>query len=475
MDYEAVIGLEVHLQLKTATKIFCNCTTSFGAKPNTQTCPICLGLPGALPVLNRRVVEYAITAAIALNCEISSLCKFHRKNYFYPDLPKAYQISQYDEPLARDGYLEISVNSHSRRIGITRLHLEEDAGKLIHTPSSSLVDYNRSGLPLIEIVSQPELHTPDEAYLYLTEMKAILQYTGVSDCNMEEGSLRCDANLSLRPKGEDGLGTKVEIKNMNTFKGVRAAMGYEIERQMGILERGESIIQETRLWDPSQQKTKPMRTKEEAHDYRYFPEPDLVPLTIDREWVAQLKEALPEFPSKRRERFIQEYGLPDYDAGILTQEKILADFYEESLRLYPKPKPLSNWIMTELLALLAVQKKTLDEIGLSPGHLAKILQLIDEGVISGKMAKEIFKEVFETGRPPERIIQEKGFIQIGDEGEIEHIISQVITENEGAVRDFQEGREKAMGFLVGQVMRHTKGRANPQLVNRLLKEKLEKL
>lgn len=475
MDYEAVIGLEVHVQLRSATKIFCGCEIIFGARPNTQTCPVCLGLPGVLPVLNRRAVEYAITAAVALNCEVLSSCKFHRKNYFYPDLPKAYQISQYDEPLARDGYIEIQTDSHPRRIGISRLHLEEDAGKLIHSANSTLVDYNRCGVPLIEIVSYPELYSPDEAYLYLAQMKAVLQYIGVSDCNMEEGSLRCDANLSLRPEGEEGLGTKVEVKNMNTFKGVRAALVYEIDRQMDILRRNESIVCETRLWNPRQQKTLPMRRKEEAHDYRYFPEPDLVPLLIDREWVDGLKEGLPELPMERRERFVRDYGLPDYDAHVLTQEKRLADFYEECARLYPKPKILANWIMTELLGLVSEEKKVLSEVEGLAAYIARILGLIDEGTISGNMAKEVLREVYKTGHSPDKIIEERGFIQISDEGEIIDIIDQVLRENRAAVEDLRGGKEKAMGFLVGQVMRLSRGKANPQMVNSLLKRRIEDL
>lgn len=472
MEYEVVIGLEVHLQLKTETKMFCGCRTSFGARPNAQTCPGCLGLPGTLPVFNKKALEYAIVAALALNCQIFPSCKFHRKSYFYPDLPRAYQISQYDEPLAKNGYLEILTNGHPRRIGINRLNLEEDAGKLIHTSASTLVDYNRSGMPLIEIVSKPELFSPDEAYLYLLELKAILQYTEVSDCNMEEGSLRCDANLSLRPIGKEGLGTRVEVKNMNTFKGVRAALNFEIERQKEILQRGELVIQETRLWNPDQAKTISMRTKEEAHDYRYYPEPDLVPIVVSKEWIDEVRGHLPELPGRRRERFVKEHGLPIYDAEVLTQERSLADFYEECLKLYPKPKILSNWIMTELLAYLSECKKTLSGVAFPPEHLTRILQMIDEGTISGKMAKEVFKEVTRSHESPEEVIQKRGFIQIADEERIKEIVEQVLKENEGAAKDFQEGKEKAFTYLVGQAMRLSKGKANPELVNRLLRERL---
>ncbi|MEW6096652.1 MAG: Asp-tRNA(Asn)/Glu-tRNA(Gln) amidotransferase subunit GatB [bacterium] len=469
MDYEAVIGLEVHVQLKTKSKIFCGCSTNFGAEPNSQTCPVCLGLPGVLPVLNKQAVVYAIKSALALNCQITKSCKFHRKNYFYPDLPKAYQISQYDEPLSKEGYIEIE----GAKIGITRVHLEEDAGKLIHTEKkSSLVDFNRCGIPLIEIVSKPDLKTPQQAYKYLTSLKSILEYIEVSDCNMEEGSLRCDANVSIRPIGKVELGTKTEVKNMNSFKAVEKALSYEIERQIKVIKQGKNITQETRLWDEKKQITTPMRSKEEAHDYRYFPEPDLVPLEVSQQWVNEIKTTIPQLPQARRKRFIEEYKLPPYDAEVLTATKALAEFYENTTKIYPEPKIVSNWIMTEVLGYLAVSNLTITQSKLTSTHLASMLKLIDKGTISGKIGKEVLTEIFKTGKTPEEIIKEKGLVQITDEDEIVKIVEQVITENPKAVEEYKAGKKQALGFLVGQVMKLTRGKANPKLTNKLLQDKL---
>lgn len=469
MNYEAVIGLETHVQLKTKSKIFCGCSTNFGAEPNSQTCPVCLGFPGVLPVLNKKVVELALKSALALNCRITPNCKFHRKNYFYPDLPKAYQISQYDEPLAIDGYLDVE----GVKIGITRVHLEEDAGKLIHTQEGdSLVDYNRCGMPLIEIVSHPDLKTPHQAYEYLTNLKAILEYLEVSDCNMEEGSLRCDANVSIRPVGQVELGTKTEVKNMNSFKAVERALTYEIERQIKVVQQGEQINQETRLWDEKKEITTPMRSKEEAHDYRYFPEPDLVPLEVSQEWTEKIKAGIPELPQAKRQRFMAGYELPPYDAQVLTANKSLADFFENTTKLYPKPKMVSNWIMTEVLGYLAGANLDISQSKLTPTHLVKMLELIDTGTISGKIGKEVLPEIFKTGRAPVEIIQEKGLTQITDGDEIVKVIEQVITENPKAVEDYKAGKKETLGFLVGQVMKLTKGKANPQLTNKLLQERI---
>lgn len=469
MNYEAVIGLEVHVQLKTKSKIFCGCSTSFGASPNSQTCPVCLGFPGVLPVLNKSVVEYAIKSALALTCQINKSCIFHRKNYFYPDLPKAYQISQYDAPLAYDGYLEIE----GAKIGITRVHLEEDAGKLIHTEGNySLVDYNRCGVPLIEIVSQPDLKTPQQAYEYLTNLKSILEYIEVSDCNMEEGSLRCDANVSVRPIGQIQLGTKTEVKNMNSFKAVEKALTYEIERQIKVIKQGEKITQETRLWDEKKLITIPMRTKEEAHDYRYFPEPDLVPLEVSKEWIQGIKDTIPELPQAKKKRFIKRYELPLYDAGVLTATKTLAEFYEQTTKLYPKPKIVSNWIMTEVLGYLSGQNLDITQCQLTPTHLSAMLKLIDNQTISGKIGKEVLVEIFKSGKMPDEIIRERGLVQITNEDEIVNIIKSVISENPKAVEEYKAGKKEVLGFLVGKVMKLTKGKANPALANKLLQEKL---
>lgn len=476
-SYEPVIGLEVHAELNTRTKIFCDCPTTFGAGPNTQVCPVCLGLPGVLPVLNRTVLEYAMKAALALNCQVAAYSKFDRKNYPYPDLPKNYQISQYDLPLASGGYIDIEVNGESKRIRIRRLHLEEDAGKLIHLEATaggpgSLVDYNRTGVPLIEIVSEPDIASPEEARLYLTKLKNIIEYTGVSDCKMEEGSLRCDANVSVRPAGATEFGIPVELKNLNSFRAVQRALEYEIERQSAALDAGGRVARETRRWDEARNCTVVLRSKEEAHDYRYFPEPDLVPLSIDRQWVERIRENLPELPDARRERFVRDYGLPVYDAAVLTSSRRLADFYDECARLGADPKAASNWIMGELLGYLNANGLDLEDVPLRPAMLAGLLRLIENGTISGKIAKTVFEEMCRTGADPERIVQEKGLVQISDEAEIVALVEQVIATNPGPAADFRAGKEKALGFLVGQVMKVTRGRANPDLVNRLLRERL---
>lgn len=477
-DLETVIGLEVHVELSTESKAFCRCSTAFGAEPNTQVCPVCLGLPGALPVLNKRVLEYAIKTGLALNCSIASQSKFDRKNYFYPDLPKAYQLSQFDQPIAYDGYVDITVDGQARRIGVKRVHMEEDAGKLIHTgddiatATSSLVDLNRAGVPLIEIVTEPDIRSPEEARLYLTKLKTIIQYLGVSDCKMEEGSLRCDANLSVRPRGSNKLGTKSEIKNMNSFRAVFRGLSFEEERQKEAFLAGEEIVQETRHWDESRGITVGMRSKEEAQDYRYFPDPDLPPLAIDPTWVEDIRADLPELPDVRVARFIKEYGLPDYDAEVLTTSQRVADFYDDCVRLHADPKAVSNWIMSEVLRLLNAEGKELEETPLTPEHVTKVLKLMDEGVISGRIAKDVFEETFHTGRDPEEIVKERGLVQISDEDELGRIVAEVLEANPNVVEDYRNGKDKALGYLIGQVMKATRGKANPQMVNRLFKEKL---
>ncbi|WP_027717822.1 Asp-tRNA(Asn)/Glu-tRNA(Gln) amidotransferase subunit GatB [Desulfovirgula thermocuniculi] len=479
-DYEAVIGLEVHVELKTNTKIFCRCPTAFGGDPNAHVCPVCLGLPGVLPVLNKKVLEYAIKAALALNCEIAAYSKFDRKNYYYPDLPKNYQISQYDLPLARNGYLDIEVDGEVKRVGIIRIHMEEDAGKLLHqgtitTTPYSLVDYNRTGVPLIEIVSAPDLRTPEEAKAYLEKLKAIIQYTGVSDCKMEEGSLRCDANVSVRKKGSREFGTKTEIKNLNSFKAVQRALAYEIRRQVAVLEEGGRIVQETRMWDEAEGVTRSMRSKEEAHDYRYFPEPDLVPLVIDRQWVEEIRASLPELPDQRRQRYIKQYGLPPYDAAVLTATKEMADYFEECVALYPNAKAVSNWVMGDLSRLLNAHNLEITRCKIRPQQLVDLLRLMDKGTISGKIAKTVFEEMFATGKDPEEIVREQGLVQITDEGAIAAVVEEVLAANPKVVADYLGGKEKVFAFLVGQVMKATRGKANPELANRLLREKLENL
>lgn len=472
--YETVIGLEVHVELHTNSKIFCGCSTAFGAPPNTHTCPICLGHPGVLPVLNRQAVEYAMKAAMALNCTIGDVSKFDRKNYFYPDSPKAYQISQYDQPIGENGWIDIEVDGKTKRIGITRLHLEEDAGKLTHVDGgyASLVDFNRVGTPLVEIVSEPEISTPEEAKAYLEKMRAIMQYCDVSDVKMEEGSLRCDANISLRPWGQKELGTKAELKNMNSFRGVQRGLEYEQYRQTEILDEGGVIVQETRRWDEAQAKTFSMRGKEQAHDYRYFPDPDLVSVHISDEWKEAVRSTIPELPDARKARYASEYGLPDYDAAVITSSKLLADFFEDSLNYTKDAKSVSNWIMGDLLGYLNSNNLELSEVKITGQGLGEMIGLIEKGTISSKIAKTVFKEMLESGKLPAQIVEEKGLVQISDEGAIKSIVEQVVANNPQSVEDYKAGKQKAIGFLVGQVMKESKGKANPALANKLLVEVL---
>ncbi len=475
MDFEAVIGLEVHVQLKTKSKIFCSCSTEFGAPPNTHTCPVCLGMPGVLPVLNRKAVEYAMKMALATNCRINTINVFARKHYFYPDLPKGYQISQYELPLAEDGWIDVEGETGIRRIRINRIHMEDDAGKLIHDESRpvSYVDLNRTGTPLIEIVSEPDIRTPEEAANYLRKIRQIVRYLGISDGNMEEGSLRCDANISLRPRGEAKFGTKAELKNMNSFKHVQKALEYEIRRQTALLLDGHEVIQETRLYDASKGVTHSMRGKEEAHDYRYFPDPDLVPISIDDEWLDEVRNSLPELPDAKKSRFVSEYGLPEYDAQVLTGSVDLAEYFEETVRLYPKAKKVSNWIMVELLKLIKKDDQELSACKVTPNVLAELLSLIEKGSISSKIAKKILEEIYEKGGRPSEIVEREGLSQVSDESALLTIVEQVLNDNPKEVEKYKSGKKKVMGFFVGQVMRQTKGKANPQMVNELLKRLLD--
>jgi aspartyl-tRNA(Asn)/glutamyl-tRNA(Gln) amidotransferase subunit B len=474
MDYETVIGLEIHAQLRTDSKIFCGCSTTFGGSPNTHTCPICLGMPGVLPVLNRQVVEYTIRMALATHCGVAPFSRFARKNYFYPDLPKGYQISQYELPLATSGHVEIETSRGVKKIRIHRIHMEEDAGKLVHDEYQPLsyVDFNRTGVPLIEIVSEPEISSSEEAAAYLRTLREILRYLEICDGNMEEGSLRCDANISLRPVGTIPLGTKAELKNMNSFKNVQKALDFEIRRQKALLERGEAIVQETRLWDAGRNVTVSMRGKEEAHDYRYFPDPDLVPIVVDEKWIEDVRKALPELPDAKRERFMSEYGLPLYDAQVLTSSKALANWFENAVKQYPQPKIVSNWVMSELLRELNRDDREIEDCPISPENLVQLLLLLESGVISGKIAKVVFEEMYATGKSARVIVDEKGLTQVRDESEIESVVDQVLSESSKEVEQFRAGKDKLFSFFVGQVMRKTKGKANPQLVNEILRNKL---
>ena len=481
MDYEVVIGCEVHVELKTKTKIFCSCPTDFGGEPNTHVCPVCLGLPGTLPVLNKKVLEYAIKAGLALNCEIAQFSKFDRKNYFYPDLTKAYQISQFDLPICKNGYIDIETGKGEKRIGITRIHMEEDAGKLVHqgntitTSAGSLVDYNRAGVPLIEIVSEPDMRSAEEVLEFLSSLKAIIEYTGVSDARMEQGSLRCDVNLSLRPAGQIAFGTRAEIKNLNSFRSVERVIQYEINRQTDILESGGKVIQETRTWDESKGRTYSLRSKEDSDEYRYFPEPDLPPVIVMEDYIEKLRAELPEMPKEKRQRMIDKDGLPEYDAGIITASKALVDFYDAVHTYYGDAKKISNWIMGELLAKVNAEGIELDALKIQPEQMAALLKLVDSGEISGKIAKKVFAEMFETGKNPDDIIKEQGLKQISDETELKTMIEQVAETNPKSVEDYKAGKTKALGFLVGQIMKQSRGQANPAVINRLLVDKLNKM
>lgn len=472
LKYDTTIGLEVHVELATKSKIFCGCSTEFTSEPNTHCCPICLGMPGAIYVTNRKVVEYAVKAALALNCEVEKVSGFDRKLYFYPDIPKAYQVSQYEVTLAKNGYVLIEVGGNTKRIGIGTLHMEEDAGKLIHEEGKpySLIDLNRAGVPLIEIVSKPDMCSAEEAWLYLNKLKTVLQYAGVSDCKMEEGSMRCDINISMRPSGSKTLGTKVEVKNLGSFRAVRRAIEFEQKRQSRILEEGGTVEQETRRWDESKGCTIHMRGKIEN---RYAPEPNLSPVIVDQKWIDQIMKTMPELPDARKERYINNFGLPDYDAEVITSSKKLSDFYEDCVKNYNDPKVISNWVMVEMLGLLNETGVSIDEIKFKPKQLAVLFELMGNGTISGKIAKEVFREMFNTGEDPEAIVRKKGLVQITDESQLQRIIRDVIDQNPKSVQDYKNGKQKALGFLVGQVMKLTRGKANPQLTNKILRSFLD--
>ena len=478
MNYESVIGLEVHAQLLTESKVFCGCSTSFGRNPNENACPVCAGFPGVLPVLNKKVVEFAIKAGLATHCDIVRSSVLARKNYFYPDLPKGYQISQYELPICVSGHIDVDMDGTVKQVRLTRIHIEEDAGKNIHDAhtDASLVDLNRAGVPLLEIVSEPDLRSREEAGAYLRTLRTILQYLAICDGNMEEGSFRCDANVSVRPQGSEALGTKIEIKNLNSFRAVERALEYEIERQIETLSSGGALVQETRLWDEHREQTRSMRSKESAHDYRYFPDPDLLPLTIDENWIAEIRAALPELPALRRTRFMSEYALPGYDADLLTSRKDVADFFEEAVKVHANPKALSNWILGDLFRELKTRR--LDEQlsianwPVSAQRLAQLVQLIDQGKISGKIAKTVFEAMLDSNQSPQHIVSEKGLEQVSDSGSIEASIDQVLAANPKQVAQFRSGNEKVFGFLVGQIMKATQGKANPQKVNEILREKL---
>lgn len=477
MSYEVVIGLEVHTELKTESKIFCGCSTKFGSEQNTNVCPVCLGLPGVLPVLNEKVVDFAVRTGLALNCQILPFSKFDRKNYYYPDLPKNFQTSQSDLPIAVNGYLDIEVNGETKRIGITRVHMEEDAGKLVHAGTIArsdyaLVDYNRTGVPLLEIVSEPDIRSAEEAKAYLEKLKAILQYIDVSDCKMEEGSLRCDANISLRPMGATQLGTKAELKNMNSFRSVQRGIEYEVERQAEVLDEGGRVIQETRSWDDGKGITISMRSKEQAHDYRFFPEPDLVPIVVDPARVEEISTNLPELPDARKIRLVNSHGLSSYDAEVLTASRAMADYFDQVVKLGADAKAAANWLMGDVSKHLNAGEVTIDKCLVTPELLAGLLALLDKGTISSKIAKTVFEEMWASGKTAETIVQEKGLVQISDEGAIIAVVEAVIAASPQSVADYQAGKERAIGFLVGQVMKQTKGRANPELVNKLLRERM---
>ncbi|EDP74950.1 Asp-tRNA(Asn)/Glu-tRNA(Gln) amidotransferase subunit GatB [Hydrogenivirga sp. 128-5-R1-1] len=474
MEYEAVIGLEIHVQMDTQTKLFCSCKVEFGAEPNTNVCPVCLGMPGSLPVLNRKAVEYAVRASLALNCEVHRESIFARKNYFYPDLPKGYQISQYEKPIATNGYLEFELpDGTEKRVRIRRLHMEEDAGKNIHEGSKSYVDLNRAGTPLMEIVTEPDLRTPEEARVFLENLRNIMRYIGVSKADMEKGQLRCDINVSIRPKGSQELGTRTEIKNVNSFRFVQKALEYEIERQVKLVSEGGKVEQETRTFDPATGKTFTMRTKEEAEDYRYFPDPDLLPLKLEKSWIEEIKGTMPELPHQRLERLLSQYGINEYEAKIFVQNKELGDFFETAVSHLNEPKLIANWLLNDLLGLLNEKQIPLEESPVPPEGLAELVKLIKENVISTKIGKEVIKEMVETGKSAGEIVDEKGLKQITDESAIRQIVEGVVAQFPEEVERYRQGEEKLIGFFVGQVMKATKGKANPKLVNQLLREVLK--
>ena len=475
-DYEVIIGLEVHAELSTKTKIFCSCPTAFGAAPNTHTCPICMAMPGTLPVLNEKVVEYAVKAGLATNCEISRNSKNDRKNYFYPDLPKSYQISQFDKPLCEHGYVEIEINGEKKKIRLTRIHIEEDAGKLNHDEfgGGSLVDLNRAGVPLIEIVSEPDLRSAEEVEQYLRKLKSILEYIEVSDCKMQEGSLRADVNVSVRKKGETKLGTRTEMKNMNSFRSIVRAIEYEVDRQIDVIENGGKIDQETLRWDDVSGKTFPMRDKEDAQDYRYFPDPDLVAIKLSEEYIENIKNSLPELPESRKERYLQEYKLSEKDAKLITASKYLSDLFEEAVKVCNNPKAVNNWIISDISRILNETEMEPIQIHFDAKQLGKLVVLIDKGTISSSIGKKVLVELFENPRDPEDIIKEKGWIQISDEGAIKEVVLKILENNPQSIADYKGGKDKALGFLVGQAMKETKGKANPQMLNKMFLEELNK-
>ena len=475
-DYEVIIGLEVHAELSTKTKIFCSCPTAFGAAPNTHTCPICMAMPGTLPVLNEKVVEYAVKAGLATNCEISRNSKNDRKNYFYPDLPKSYQISQFDKPLCEHGYVEIEINGEKKKIRLTRIHIEEDAGKLNHDEfgGGSLVDLNRAGVPLIEILSEPDLRSAEEVEQYLRKLKSILEYIEVSDCKMQEGSLRADVNVSVRKKGETKLGTRTEMKNMNSFRSIVRAIEYEVDRQIDVIENGGKIDQETLRWDDVSGKTFPMRDKEDAQDYRYFPDPDLVAIKLSEEYIENIKNSLPELPDSRKERYLQEYKLSEKDAKLITASKYLSDLFEEAVKVCNNPKAVNNWIISDISRILNETEMEPIQIPFDAKQLGKLVVLIDKGTISSSIGKKVLVELFENPRDPEDIIKEKGWIQISDEGAIKEVVLKILENNPQSIADYKGGKDKALGFLVGQAMKETKGKANPQMLNKMFLEELNK-
>ncbi|NPA39663.1 MAG: Asp-tRNA(Asn)/Glu-tRNA(Gln) amidotransferase subunit GatB [Thermodesulfobacteria bacterium] len=476
MEFEAVIGLEVHVQLTTKTKMFCSCSTKFGNPPNTNVCPICMGFPGVLPVINKKAIEYALKLAIALGCKINLRSVMARKHYFYPDLPKGYQISQYELPIAEEGAVEIEINGQRKKVNLVRIHMEEDAGKLIHDEKHpySYVDFNRAGVPLLEIVSKPEISSPEEAVAYLKTLRRIVRYLGICDGNMEEGSLRCDANVSVRPKGSSKFGTKVELKNMNSFKHVEKALSYEIKRQIGLLLEGKEVVQETRLYDEATQTTHPMRGKEEAHDYCYFPDPDLIEVKVPESWVEQVAKELPELPSQKKDRFLKEYGLTEKEVDILIEEKDFADFFESTVKLYGNPKPVANFLLTEVLRYLNRDHKLIGETKLTPELISELLTLVDKGVISITTAKQqVFPEVYESGTSPKKVVEEKGLVQESSEDKLRAVCEEVLKENPAEVEKYKKGKKGLLGFFVGQVMKKTRGKANPKVVNQILQKLLE--